>query len=129
MSVLSKMEALFWVIFDDIESGIPSNLLQVGFDDVKSDIAALETENASLKERFRWIPVSERLPEDGQDVFSFYSGRISLTTYEEEAWWLDDNDASVECRGFRADNDFLYAEGRDFPTHWMELPPPPEVKE
>lgn len=50
MSVLSKMEALFWVIFDDIESGIPSNLLQVGFDDVKSDIAALESENAKLRD-------------------------------------------------------------------------------
>ena len=81
---------------------------------------------AELESERRWIPVSERMPEDGQEALICYDGNIYLTTYEAQTAYLDDHNNSVICRGFRVEaNDFLCAEGRDFPSHWMPLPEPP----
>ena len=82
-------------------------------------------ENVLPKSECQWIPVSERLPKDGEQVLISYDGYVFLTYYEEDTHYLDDNYNIVKCRGFRIDeNDYLFAEGLEFPTHWMLAPKP-----
>jgi len=68
-----------------------------------------------------WIPVEERLPEDGQRVLTYWPEGyypISLQTfysagsYHRDAWWLGDP------------QNHLVAEGNI--THWMLLPKGPD---
>lgn len=66
----------------------------------------------------RWIPVSERLPEDGVWVLVYVHGDIGL------AWVKHYSDLPEDVwyglgEGFRLVD--------DAPTHWMPLPPKPEV--
>jgi len=49
----------------------------------------------------RWIPVSERRPEVGQEILCFLKGEVYLGRYVPWPKWTD-------C------------------THWMPLPEPPE---
>lgn len=63
----------------------------------------------------QWIPVSERLPENGSVVLAYYSkGSMETTVYA--------NDGSPygpwSCEG---DEDIDFGNV----THWMPLPPPP----
>jgi|ERR1035437_2114065 hypothetical protein len=68
-------------------------------------IEKLEAELAALREAERWIPVSERLPEEGQTVIVYISGKgISTPTYQVGWKWCYET-----------------------PTHWRPLPPPPTV--
>jgi hypothetical protein len=72
-----------------------------------------------LRDERRWIPVSERLPEEGQPVLGCW--RFARWTNEMPSMvtsmWYEDG-------GFFDDN-----ENRErTPTHWMPLPEPPEVK-
>lgn len=77
-------------------------------------------ERDALKERQRWIPVSERLPNENMPVLVCYIGYIDKklysdgTAYSEEGiwrWCLDDDKVAVIV------------------THWMPLPPAPEPPE
>ena len=70
-------------------------------------------ELSRLKAQQRWIPVTERLPEDDDDVLIMSSGSISMgyySTYNE--YW--------------ADYINVYD---DNVTHWMPLPEPPKEDE
>ena len=79
----------------------------------------------SLKERIqqleyaqRWIPVSERLPDDGQIVLCRYAG-----VYENRVcgFWRDLG--NVPHFGYPGEAD---GKGSQPATEWMPLPPPPE---
>lgn len=97
---------------------------------LEQQVYALRKRNAELESERRWIPVSERLPEDGQEALICYDGNIYLTTYEAQTAYLDDHNNIVICRGFRVEaNDFLFAEGREFPSHWMYAPKLPVSEE
>jgi len=64
-----------------------------------------------------WIPVTERLPEDGVDVL------VSWGSPESElfiAHWRADEQEWFDDQGKRVPAVRL--------THWMSLPEPPEVK-
>jgi hypothetical protein len=78
----------------------------------KHKIARLTAELAELRERTRWIPVSEGLPED--------SGRyICAIRYNEEPkkMWVEQ----------RFWNIFGWDMYTSIVTHWMPLPEPPEA--
>jgi len=67
---------------------------------------------ASSLEAARWIPVGERLPEDGQPVLGYTPDGVFMMTLTEDAWF--------DVAGFS-----WFDEG-EFPTHWRPLPAPPQ---
>ncbi len=76
----------------------------------ESRIVELEAENAELRERTRWIPVSEGLPE-------FY--RLVLVVCRDEEY-ITACSRSICGEPVRRHFPFLDV------THWMPLPEPPE---
>ena len=60
-----------------------------------------------------WIPVSERLPEDGSDVLAYMQNsiesRIYPANYDHGEWW-----------------DCIFTNKVLSTTHWMPLPEPPK---
>ena len=80
---------------------------------LRKRIEELESENARLKDAQRWIPVSERLPEDGKPVW------VCTIWNEQHSGFLIDGVWVGLFRDFR--------EGEI--THWMPLPEPSQVTE
>lgn len=79
--------------------------------------AELAAELLQRRESDRWVPVSERLPEDDVEV---------LVTNEEidiqNVSWMDDKDWYIRV-------DSISGRQRiQSPTHWCPLPQPPEPK-
>ena len=73
-------------------------------------------EIAVLQERQRWIPVMERLPEDGERVLSYCKDRVihdAKWSWPQNAWF----DKVTGHEYFES-----------FVTHWMPLPDAPEVE-
>lgn len=73
------------------------------FDD--GDIDTLLDEIERLQAERRWIPVSERLPEEGAPVLSYENGIVFHDEY-----YPPINEWECAC----------------MPSHWMPLPEPPE---
>jgi hypothetical protein len=63
-----------------------------------------------LDEKQRWIPVTERLPEPGQEVIVFSGGVVEGTVFAYHFW----------------NKDF---QSWQHITHWMPLPEPPKEVE
>ena len=68
---------------------------------------------AELEAERRWIPVSERLPEDGEVVWLWDGNNLGMGYYLVLSGCFMDRDTPLR---------------RIKPTHWMSLPTPPEVK-
>lgn len=86
-----------------------------------NDYKRLLIENNSLAARIaelegaqRWIPVGERLPEDGEVVWLWDGNNLGMGYYLVFAGQFMDRDTPLR---------------RIKPTHWMPLPEPPEVQE
>ena len=64
----------------------------------------------AMEQKARWIPVSERLPEDGTEVFVYLFDRPSpyIAWIEDTHWYTDDFEVERE----------------DEPIAWMPLPEP-----
>jgi len=75
---------------------------------------ALNARIAELEAERRWIPVSERLPEDGEVVWLWDGNNLGMGYYLVLSGCFMDRDTPLR---------------RIKPTHWMPLPKPPEVKE
>lgn len=78
---------------------------------------------AELKERqyrlARWIPVEERLPEEGEQVI------VWMPDCPHHPCGMDIGSCMTDSWGVS----WMVSGGRSaFPTHWMPLPKPPEVK-
>ena len=75
----------------------------------------LETELSKLKEQQRWIPVTERLPEEGQRVVIVAeNGFMGIADYRSDTTSL-----AIKFLGAIVSN----------ATHWMPLPERPEEDE
>lgn len=108
--------------FKDVNAVSAIDLMDEAADRIESDarqISVLIEECQKLKdrcvngERERWIPVGERLPPHGVQVFVAMATGLEVMRWREDAgmweWWDGDiDDLNV--------------------THWMPLPEPPEVK-
>ena len=82
-------------------------------------VASLEAENVALRERTRWIPVGERLPdvyrdEENRELIPF------LVCVHEEGYPFR---AVYDGKGW-GDGAF-----KIYPTHWMPLPAAPKEDE
>lgn len=55
----------------------------------------------------RWVPVSERIPDEGVPVLAYIWDRIERAVLEGGTWCSGNNEWMTECA-----------------THWMPLPPP-----
>lgn len=88
-------------------------------------IASLETENAALRERTRWIPVSERLPKDGTEVL------IAVESVFEPHYHIWKAYHVSHIPQWTADNGLYYHHTTNYEsiTHWMPLPEAPKEKE
>ena len=80
-------------------------------------------ELAVAQERPRWIPVTERLPEEGVPVLINYIGTDGKVYADGVAAW-------TECGWFWGEGGLVYgSEEVAVPiTHWMPLPDGPEVE-
>jgi hypothetical protein len=96
---------------------------QVGSDSQEDGVRRIRAELARLRDLARWIPVGERLPEQGQEcavratITSWISG---VGTYDTRAIGTIGKNGTW----------FLNCEptGSENVTHWMPLPPDPEGK-
>ena len=78
-------------------------------------IERLTAENAALREKQRWIPVTERLPENDGRVLAYCKDRM----IHDMKWsWVQDE-------WFDKVSGNRFFEG--FVTHWTPLPEAPEV--
>ncbi len=84
----------------------------------------------TLEVILQWIPVTERLPKDHQEVLISVNGEIFICRYEEH-WRSYDRDGKIiEQHAFVIKyNGAGFAEGELFPTHWMQLPELPATDE
>lgn len=99
--------------------------LQAGEKKFLRNISTLETENENLKRARRWIPVTEKLPEEEESVFVVrkflgVKGQVPPSTYTEIAYrcgdrWIADSDEYKIARHRHTD-----------PLYWMPLPTPPK---
>ncbi len=75
---------------------------------------------AELEAERRWIPVSERLPEDMTEVLVLHGLCVTTANY-------------YHYRGLLSKHGWYQIDGMklgvSWATHWMPLPKPPEVKE
>ena len=74
----------------------------------------LKARIAELEEKQRWIPVSERLPEDTERMLTIVYDAFEDTT-------------AISILQHYGDGDwFSWDSGRYVVTHWMPLPEPPQ---
>jgi hypothetical protein len=86
---------------------------------LEETIGLFEEERDALKEAGRWIPVEERLPEDGRwsmVIDCEYPTRIFIGVYEPE-----------EREFYDHAGDSIGSPDRHI-THWMPLPQPPQAQ-
>ncbi len=80
-------------------------------------LGELQELKGSIKDKPCWIPVTERLPEDGSDVLAYLKyevgGRIAAANYDKGMW--------QDCL-----MGGLYRTEEGVVTHWMPIPQPPE---
>jgi len=84
-------------------------------DVMNMEISKLRSEVSALREQVRWIPVSEKLPKDNQEVL-IYADLIAKGVH------------STKSRQWSADGYYYHGDWYDTVTHWMPLPQPPEAE-
>ena len=84
------------------------------YDVVVLENERLRSELAALREQVRWIPVSERLPEDYESVLIFTGAIITYGFH------------NSNIPQWAGDGIFYHSDWYNQVTHWMPLPQPPE---
>lgn len=71
--------------------------------------ACIVADALDLMKEQQWIPVSERLPQDDEDVLVWVNGTHRDMAYRDEGVWYDEEHNHLKNI-----------------THWMPLPKPPK---
>ena len=82
----------------------------------------------------KWIPVTERLPEDDENIHFYDDGRLRCVTvlaYTEYGRTIPKNRLLVRPTGIeyldtQVTDGWVWASGTEEVTHWMPLPEPPK---
>lgn len=69
----------------------------------------------------KWNPVTERLPEERQDVLVSFKDNMAVAYHEGDDWIV--NSGGNWC------TPIIPEAGDEEPTHWMPLPPEPPKEE
>ena len=119
--VKEVLDAEYTAIFgggevDACDCDAVGNLAADRLEELLDRCARYAEEIAVLRERQRWIPVTERLPENGQRVLAYCKDRVihDAKWSWPESEWFDKATGSSYLGGFV--------------THWTPLPPAPEVE-
>ena len=117
---IEKLKAELSVNLNDLEWMTEQrDKLQAEVDRIKE----LEAENEKMKEANRWIPVAERLPDDGVPVLVTYLGYYDNKPYSDGvAKWKIENNGYNGGWEWELDGDEVKVQI----THWRPLPEPPE---
>jgi hypothetical protein len=94
--------------------------LQAGEKKFLRNISALEMENENLKRGGRWIPVTERLPEDERNVLVCYGFTHDGVMTERRFMGV------IEYFAFDVVPHWQHESTGLTVTHWMPLPTPPK---
>jgi hypothetical protein len=111
--ILSMPDELFWR--EDTISRIQHNNARLEAVEV---IEKLESEVQRLESLLEWIPVEERLPEEGKKVLVYRPN--AYMSYDEEIRIVSRNENFT----YRKNNNFFNCACKV--THWLTLPPLPE---
>jgi hypothetical protein len=106
-----------------VEYAMKSKNMQYVYDSLQTQLTALQAENERLREAQRWIPVSERLPKDGEFVLCCI-GKIptfGLCIYNSPEMLIENKD---ECWYYELDSEYLK---NTLISHWMPLPESPQI--
>jgi len=86
-------------------------------DEKQDEIERLQSELKELKEKQRWIPVTERLPEEGKEVWAALKDGTAM--HNNKTWY----------RMLRYSSSFGWSLYTSEVTHWMALPELPKEEE
>ena len=106
------------------ESRSKRELLDAAADLIEKLTDRCAEEIAVAQERTRWIPVTERLPEEGVPVLINYIGIDGKVYADGVAVWTD-----YGCFWWEGSLAYCEEEVAVPITHWMPLPEPPEEVE
>lgn len=95
------------------------DVFQMRIADLETKIAIANSKNDELEEAQRWIPVTERLPEDRCIVLLFDSMDRVVTT----GWGWHIGSAPQWATVFGT---YYHGDKYSWITHWRPLPPPPD---
>jgi hypothetical protein len=89
---------------------------------LREKFSILKLENAKLREQLRWRPVSEKPEKEGIYLIRRVDLDAELMLYRGGKWWFFD-DELFQYLEF----DFDIMANKFKPTHWLPIPPAPEV--
>lgn len=78
---------------------------------IMAEYDRLTAENAALKDAARWIPCKERMPDCDTLVLVATKYGVDVAVFDNHDWWDREDDNRMHTV-----------------THWMPLPPAPEVR-
>lgn len=90
------------------------------------DAAGLRKEVERLKDAFRWIPVTERLPEEDLSKESKTKQLKVMVAYKTNGRWVVRTQIRAKDYWYDSEGRWQWIKTSDPITHWRSLPEPPK---